>query len=75
MTEYMNETLPCGHRVPLFESVTGKMVPIACPSERNKTAFLNIPAVVWCVEIDRPSCGWVSVSDEEFDRITVNGHA
>lgn len=65
--QYMDETLPCGHKVPLFEAVNGGMVAIANPS--YVVTQTKIPADVWCVEIDHPSCGWVKVDDEQYERI------
>ncbi len=67
--------LPCGHLVPLFKAASGRMVPIAIPAQRNESAYVDIPPTVWCVELSRPSCGWVPASQAEFDQITAGGYA
>lgn len=61
----MDERLPCGHQVPLFESIRGDLVPIAHPA--IDTGFSSVSAVVWCH--DGQTCGWVDVDTEQYGRI------
>ena len=72
---FSDHQLPCGHRIALFKAVSGRMVPIAIPAQRSDVAFVDLPPVVWCVELSRPSCGWVPVSQDDFDLITAGGYA
>ena len=61
----MDERLPCGHRVPLFRTVSDGLVAIAHP--KIDTGFGTVSAIVWCH--DGVSCGWVDVSDKQYERI------
>jgi hypothetical protein len=66
--QYMeDETLPCGHKVPLFETYDGGMVAIVNPP--YSVTGTKMSGIVWCVEIARPECGWVKVDDEQYERI------
>lgn len=68
------ELLPCGHPMTRFrtrhvDQTTAKMLPIG--HERQQIPYGEMSATIWCTS----GCGWLKVSDEDFERLTAEGHA
>jgi hypothetical protein len=67
--EREGELLPCGHPMTRFRTVSQSMSPIGRP--RTPIPYGELPATVWCTS----GCGWLKVTDGDFDHLTTGGYA